>query len=129
MRYPVAIWEENGTYSATVPDLPGVVTEADSIDELISNIEDASLGWMEAEIDDGRNIPKPSSVEKYFKVEDYKRCIWMLANIDLDKLSDKVERLNICLPSRAIRRLDNMAKKAGRSRSGFLTQIIFTLSP
>ena len=129
MRYPVAVWEENGTYSATVPDLPGVITEADSIDELIFNIEEASLGWMEAVLDDGRDIPVPSLVERYFKDKDYKNCIWMLADIDLVKLSDKVERLNICLPSRAIRRLDNMAKKAGRSRSGFLTQMIYTVSP
>lgn len=129
MRYPVAVWEENGTYSATVPDLPGVITEADSVDELIFNIKEASLGWMEAELDDGRDIPMPSLVEKYFREEDYKNCVWMLADIDLDKLSDKVERLNICLPSRAIRRLDNMAKKAGRSRSGFLTQMIYTVSP
>lgn len=129
MRYPVAVWEENGTYSAAVPDLPGVITEADSIEELVFSIEEASLGWMEAEIDDGRDIPKPSSVERYFKDEDYKNCVWLLADIDLDKLSDKVERLNICLPSRAIRRLDSMAKKAGRSRSGFLTQMIYTISP
>ena len=60
IRYPVAIREENGTYCATVPDLPGVITEANSIDELVCAIEEASLGWMEAEIDDGREIPKPS---------------------------------------------------------------------
>lgn len=129
MRYPVAVWEENGKFSAAVPDLAGVTTEADSIEELVLSIEEASLGWMEAEIDDGRDIPKPSLVEKYFKDEYYKNCVWMFADIDLDKLSDKVERLNICLPSRAIRRLDNMAKKAGRSRSGFLTQMIYTISP
>ena len=75
MRYPVAIWEESGTYSAAVPDLPGVITEADSIEELVLGIEEASLGWMEAEIDDGRDIPKPSLVEKYFKDEDYKNCV------------------------------------------------------
>ena len=79
IRYLVAIREENGTYCATVPDLPGV--------ELVCAIEEASLGWMEAEIDDGREIPKPSLVEKLFKDKDYKNCIWVFADIDLDKLS------------------------------------------
>lgn len=87
IRYLVAIREENGTYCATVPDLPGVITEANSIDELVCAIEEASLGWMEAEIDDGREIPKPSLVEKLFKDKDYKNCIWVFADIDLDKLS------------------------------------------
>ena len=34
MRYPVAVWNTNGVYSAEVPDLPGAITEADSIEEL-----------------------------------------------------------------------------------------------
>lgn len=129
MLYPVAVWTENGTYSATIPDLPGVITESDSMEELAFNVEEAALGWMEAEIDDGREIPKPSLVENYLNQTDYEGCFWMFVDIDLGKLSDRVERLNICLPSRAIRRLDNMAKKSGKSRSGFLTQMIYTLSP
>lgn len=61
-----------------MPDLPGVITEADSIEELASSIEEASLGWMEAEIDDGRDIPQSSLIENYVKNEDYKGCFWIL---------------------------------------------------
>ena len=57
MRYPVAVWVENGSYSAEVPDLPGVITEADSIEELETMVQDAASGWMECELDDGRAIP------------------------------------------------------------------------
>ena len=44
MRYPVAVWVENGSYSAEVPDLPGVITEADSIEELETMVQDAASG-------------------------------------------------------------------------------------
>lgn len=33
MKYPVAVWVENGIFTAEIPDLPGVITEADTIDE------------------------------------------------------------------------------------------------
>lgn len=128
MRYPVAVWVENNTFSASVPDLPGVITEADTLAELEQMVVDAALGWMECELDDGRAIPSPSSIEKLFSDPEYAGCTWMLVDIDLDKLSDKTERLNICLPSRVIRRLDSLAAKAGDSRSGFLAKTIYALS-
>ena len=128
MRYPVAVWVENGSYSAEVPDLPGVITEADSIEELETMVQDAASGWMECELDDGRAIPPPTSIENYLSDEDYQDCTWMLVDIDMSKLSDKTERLNICLPSRALQRLDLLAAKAGESRSGFLAKTIYSLN-
>ena len=41
-------------------------------------------------------------------------------------LSDKVERINITLPSRALRRLDLLTKRAGETRSGYLTNLIYS---
>lgn len=128
MRYPVAVWSENGAFSATVPDLPGVITEADTIADLEKSVVDAASGWMECELDDGRAIPNPTSIENYLSNDEYKDCTWMLVDIDMNALSDKVERLNICLPSRALRRLDLLASQAGDSRSGFLAKTIFSLS-
>ena len=42
MRYPVAVWNTNGVYSAEVPDLPGAITEADSIEELERSVKAVS---------------------------------------------------------------------------------------
>ena len=128
MKYPVAVWEENGVYSAVVPDLPGVITEADSIEDLEDSVVEAASGWMEAELDDGRSIPNPSPISSLKSNEEFKDCFWLLAEIDLEALSDKVERLNICLPARALRRLDFLASKAGISRSGYLAKTIYTIS-
>lgn len=128
MRYPVAVWVENGIYSAEVPDLPGVITEADSLEELEKMVVEAASGWMECELDDGRAIPEPSKIENHLTNENYQDCMWMLVDVDMTKLSDKVERLNICLPSRALRRLDSLAAKAGESRSGFLAKTIYALA-
>lgn len=121
MRYPVAVWQDNVSFSAQVPDLPEVITLGNSIEELMQNIEDAALGWMEYEIDVGHDIPKPSPIKKFLNNSDYADCIWVLAEINMNKLSDKVQRLNICLASRAIRQLDYLAKESAQSRFGYLT--------
>lgn len=89
MRYPVAVWVENGRYSAEVPDLPGVITEADSIEELETLVQDAASGWVRCELDDGRAIPQPRTIASWLSDEDYRDCTWMLVDIDLSKLSDR----------------------------------------
>lgn len=41
MKYPVAVWITDSLYSAEVPNLPGVITEADSIAEQELSIKEA----------------------------------------------------------------------------------------
>lgn len=128
MKYPVAVWEYPEGFSAEVPDLPGAITEADTFPELEGNILEAASGWMEAALDHNEVIPAPSSVVTLRKNPDYADCFWVMADINPNSLSDKVERINICLPSRALRHLDRLAQKAGESRSGFLSKTIYTMS-
>lgn len=128
MKYPVAIWNTDGVYTAEVPDLPGVVTEADSVATLETSVKEAAAGWMEAELDSGRPIPEPSLAEHYMSNPDYRDCLWMLIDIDIAALSDKTERVNICLPSRVLRRLDFLAANSGASRSGYLSQLVLCQS-
>jgi len=38
---------EEGGYWAEVPALPGCITEGDSMDEVVDNLQDAIQGWLE----------------------------------------------------------------------------------
>ncbi len=38
---------EEGGYWAEVPGLPGCITEGDTIEEVIINLKDAMVGWLE----------------------------------------------------------------------------------
>ena len=49
-----------GGFGARYPDLPGCVTCADTIEELISNAEEAKRVWLEATLDEGIEIAEPS---------------------------------------------------------------------
>ncbi len=46
-------------YTAYYPDLPGCMTCADSLDEIIANALDAKRVWLEAAIDSGLEISEP----------------------------------------------------------------------
>lgn len=77
VRYPTAVWVENGIYSAVVPDLPGVITEAESLEALKLSIRDAATGWMACELDDGRTIPKPGRIEAHAAEPFLRGCTWV----------------------------------------------------
>lgn len=51
-----------------------------------------------------------------------------MVDVDLDKLSDKTERINICLPSRVLRRLDNLARKNNENRSSYIASLVMSAS-
>jgi predicted RNase H-like HicB family nuclease len=38
---------EEGGYWAEVPALPGCITEGNSMDEIVDNLQDAIQGWLE----------------------------------------------------------------------------------
>lgn len=49
--------------------------------------------------------------------------LWALVKVDPAMLDDAVERVNISLPRRVLRRLDARARTAGETRSGFIARM------
>lgn len=66
LRYPVLVHEDpEGGYVAEIPDLPGCMTQAETLPELFDLIEDARRVWIEATYEDGREIPLPRTESEY----------------------------------------------------------------
>ncbi len=51
---------DGGGYLITFPDLPGCMSDGESIDEAIANGRDAFSAWMSARTHIGKPIPKPT---------------------------------------------------------------------
>ena len=126
MKYPIAI-EPGGdklAWGVVVPDMPGCFSAADSgIDEAIENAKEAIELWIEAALDAGEDIPRPSPITNLQKKKEFKGYIWAIAEIDPALLSDEIERVNITLPKRVLARLDAKAKSAGENRSAFIAHL------
>lgn len=81
MKYPVAVWFTEGQFTAEVPDLPGVVTQASSLEELEEMVQEAALGWMEGMKKRNLAIPPTASFDTHLKNEDFKGCSWMIIDL------------------------------------------------
>ena len=125
MRYPIAI--EPGTdttaFGVVVPDLPGCFSAGDTLDEAVSAAEEAAAAWVDAALDAGQAIPGPTSLDAIRGVPDYAGWAFGIITLDPALLDDTIERVNITLPRRVLRRLDALAQAAGESRSGFIAHL------
>lgn len=54
---------EDGGWVVMYPDLPGVMTQAETYEEVAAMAKDALGTWAEAQIEDGRPIPEPSDFQ------------------------------------------------------------------
>lgn len=50
---------QTGTFTGKVLELPGCITEGDTIPETYANLEDAALSWIEAALELGQEVPPP----------------------------------------------------------------------
>ena len=64
LQYPVVIEplsvEEGGGFLARVPDLPGCMSDGETPEEAVVNVQDAIATWIEAAHDLGHAVPQPS---------------------------------------------------------------------
>ena len=65
LRYPIIVQplpvEDGGGFAALVPDLPGCMSDGEPPEQAVANVQDAIAVWIEAAIEPGRTVPKPST--------------------------------------------------------------------
>lgn len=52
---------DGGGYLATVPDLPGCMSDGETRVEAVANVQDAIEAWVEQAAALGRPVPEPAS--------------------------------------------------------------------
>jgi antitoxin HicB len=52
--------EDGGGFVATVPDLPGCMSDGETPQEALQNVQDAIEVWIEAAKDVRHTVPKPT---------------------------------------------------------------------
>jgi predicted RNase H-like HicB family nuclease len=125
MRYPAVIepGTETTAFGVIVPDLPGCFSAGDSLDEALIAAEEAAAAWIDVALDAGEPVPPPSGLEAIQQHPNYKGWAFAVITVDPALLDDTIERVNITLPRRILKRLDALARAAGESRSGFIAHL------
>jgi len=121
MRYPVVIHKDKDSdYGVTVPDLPGCFSAGESIDDALTQAIEAIECHVEGLLIDKQPVPSGKSIETHQSNKEYDEGTWALVDVDLSKLSGKARRVNITLPERILRQIDNYASHNGETRSSLL---------
>jgi predicted RNase H-like HicB family nuclease len=125
MRYPIVIETGSDTtaYGVVVPDLPGCFSAGETLDEAVTNTTEAIELHIEALLSAGEPIPAAHALSVHQKNPDYAGWMWVLVDIDMSRLEDVTERINITLSRRALFIIDAAAKRAGESRSAYLARV------
>jgi hypothetical protein len=93
------------------------------LEEAIARAEGAGLAWIDTALDAGGAVPPPSLLEAFRAKPEYAGWILSLVTINPSALDDRVERVNIALPRRVLRRFDDDARAAGETRSGYIANL------
>ncbi len=126
MRYPVVLHRDpNSDYGVTVPDLPGCFSAGVTPDDALTQAREAIECHLEGLLSSGEALPQPGSIEDHLQSPEYDDGTWALVDIDLSRLDSKARRINISMPERVLALIDEEARRAGESRSGFLAKAAF----
>jgi predicted RNase H-like HicB family nuclease len=66
-RYEIIIFwsDEDGSFVAEVPELPGCMADGATYQEAVANTESAIRDWLDTAVQLGRSIPKPKGRLQY----------------------------------------------------------------
>lgn len=115
---------EKSGYTVTVPDLPGCVTEGDSLADAILMAEDAASGWVLDELEEGRPAPKASAPESIaLEAGDFVSLLALDMDSYAEKYGEKAVRKNLTIPAW----LNTFAEKQHVNFSQVLTDALSTM--
>jgi predicted RNase H-like HicB family nuclease len=112
--------DSSSDFGIIVPDIPGCFSAAKKLEDAVDEAKEAIACHLEALLMDNEPIPVPTPIEQHMQNPEYEDGIWMLVDVDLTRLSGKCKRVNITLPERILRRIDEHTKLHGGNRSAFL---------
>ena len=102
LAYPVCIYPSESSYTVIVPDLPGCVTEGDTLEEAFEMAADAASGWILDELEDEKNVPSASDMRN-IKADEYENGFVSMILLDIDayaeKYGNKAVRKNCTIPA------------------------------
>lgn len=114
-RYPALIDGETGSYGVTFPDLPGIVSMGETLDEALINAEEALRDCAVEAEKDGAMIAPPSAIEDVAVPSGS-----ALVSVPLIRSSGRRVRANMMLSEGVVEFLDSEAQRRGMTRTAYV---------
>lgn len=124
MRYLGYVEVGNDTHATSVvlPDFPGCFSAVDDEQDLNTAVQEVVELHFKGE---KFNLPTPLTLNEVQNLSDFDYAgTWMWFEIDTDKISTKLQRVNITIPTNILTKLDVLAKNQHTSRSSMVRQLV-----
>lgn len=87
--YPACFYPcEDGGYTVIFPDLPGCITEGETLSESVDMAIDAASGWLLDTVENNEAIPHASDIKSIIP-DEYENGFVSIISVDLDEYSKK----------------------------------------
>jgi len=94
--YPAIIHEEEGNYWVEFPDLDGCFTDGETLEETLENAEEV-LGLFLATLEEqGKKIPKASSISNVSAIDGY--ATYITTNMNIYRRNTKAVKKMVSIP-------------------------------
>ncbi|GAB6042488.1 type II toxin-antitoxin system HicB family antitoxin [Endothiovibrio diazotrophicus] len=121
MLYPVYVHlgDDRHAHGVTIPDLPGCFSAADDWQDLPAKIQDAVELYFDGE---EQALPPPTPLEVLARDPGYSDGVWLMVEIGATENETDGIPIEVRLPERLVKRIDDYARSHHLSRSGVLAE-------
>ena len=128
--FPVLIYRSaDSQYRTEVPDLPACQETSANLPAALEGTRNAIYVQLEALLRQGRIPPKPSDLIEVHELWEQSGAIALTAvEIDMNRVSTAVERVNVTLPNWLISRIDAMSTNRSRFLADSAIKMLQSLS-
>jgi len=113
--------DADSDFGVSFPDFPGCVTTGKTLDEARAMAVEALAFHIEGMIEDGEDIPAPSSLDEVMADPDNVSGVMILVDARTPSLRSAV-RVNVTFSATILDAIDEYAEMHGFTRSGFLAR-------
>lgn len=110
--------DKKSDFGVSFPDFPGCITAGKTLEEARSMAGEALLLHIRGMLEDGEAVPEPSTIDDIAEDTALKNAVAFLVNANIEK----TVRINITARESQIKRIDQLARRAGISRSAYMVQ-------
>lgn len=111
--------DANSDFGVSFPDFPGCITAGKTLDEARRLAPEALALHIKGMVEDGEEIPAPSSLDELASDPNMKGAVAFLVNAEP---ADRIVRINLTARESQIERIDAKARKLHLTRSAYMVQ-------
>jgi predicted RNase H-like HicB family nuclease len=107
-------------FGVSFPDFPGCITAGRTLDEARRMAAEALALHITGMLEDGEKVPAPSTLDALSNDPDMRGAVAVL--ISVEPVPEKTVRINITARESQLEAIDQLAGKAGLTRSAYMVQ-------